>query len=198
MNFLSEKPAGLENAAMYFVHDNGGRPFLVYIRHLSDSNLAIVSVWTHHTPNHYFWYFEADQLEQQGRLWSLYTHHVGTWDALSTFVGLPDGNTILCQISDEKYLWIGNRGIQTFEPDEPITNYYSPIAGTDVPYPVAISQNKYWFMLDNVWMSKEGFICTKDDESDLYEDFYGLGGGVMQNPKEQGPFTNVNVIFARP
>ena len=56
---------------------------------------------------------------------------------------------INCTIHKNYYVFIGDRlyGFSTPD-DEPIETFYSTVGNNDVPYPVALSKNYIYFMLD--------------------------------------------------
>ena len=61
--------------------------------------------------------------------------------------------------------------LYSFETDEPITKYYSPIGNSDVPYPYAVGSTKSYFMLDKKTLPNE----LLDFKKDGYQQFYGYG-----------------------
>ena len=77
--------------------------------------------------------------------------------------GLYPGNTILAQIREKEYLFIG-RDIFTFEVDEgdEIVSYYSPIDEADVSYPYALGKNSIYFLLDQCKGSISGWNLFAD------------------------------------
>lgn len=72
------------------------------------------------------------------------------------FVGKPRGNSILLRISEKRYVFIGHN-VYEFETKEPITKYYSEIGNSAVPYPVAVSRNYAYYMLDKAAVPKDEF-----------------------------------------
>lgn len=56
------------------------------------------------------------------------------------------GNSILVQISRQKYLFIEST-IYSFQTSDPIQEFYSPVGNNDVPYPVAIGTKFVYLML---------------------------------------------------
>jgi hypothetical protein len=69
-----------------------------------------------------------------------------------------------------KYLFIGTN-VYSFETDEPIIKYYSKIGNSDVPYPIALSKDNVYFMLDTVFVDKSKFP-KNTDWKDAYTYFY--------------------------
>ena len=78
------------------------------------------------------------------------------------------GNSILVKVSKHKYIYIGSE-IYSFETDEDIKSYYSPIGNGDFPYPYAIGSKLTYFMLDKQTVPTELLNSKKDG----YGQFYG-------------------------
>jgi len=90
------------------------------------------------------------------------------------------GNSILVEVSHHKYIYIGSE-IYSFETDEEIKSFYSPIGNSDVPYPYAISDTSAYFMLDKKIVPIELIDVKKDG----YEQFYGFKSDETLNKKIQ-------------
>ena len=208
---LKKKPLGYEKASMYLIHDNGGRPFLVYIQ--KNRNVAVFTFANHKTKNQYLSYKDWKRYASTSNYWKLYTIKILEFKKVDKiFLGDDPycdeeeecedypclGNSILLQISisPNKYIFIGE-SIYSFEFNEEIIKYRSVFAGSDSPSPVAETKTKYLFMLDQIWMSKQGFIITEDRPYDIYYHFYGHGGIKKQKPKEQGNFSKVKILQER-
>lgn len=68
-----------------------------------------------------------------------------------------DGNTILFDIGNNKYLWIGEK-IMEFETDVPIKFFVSPVGNSCVPYPYAVDErNIVYLLVENVKLTKYPF-----------------------------------------
>lgn len=80
------------------------------------------------------------------------------------------GNSILLEIDQGKYIYIGDT-IYSFETrnNEKITKYYSPVGNSQVPYPYAVGENNTYFMLDKKSLPNS-FLDLKKD---AYGQFYG-------------------------
>jgi hypothetical protein len=200
---LARKPLHYEDAWIYAIHDNGGRPFLVYVNdrkdvviYKIDEKVILPEIW-----------FKEEDVDN----WPFYTEKVREWKRVQRiFVGddadcsleCPNvkgsfclGNSILLEISPQCYVFIGE-WIYSFMSSEPITKYHSPLFNNDVPMPVAESKTKYFFMVDHLWMKKKDFKKSEESRGDLYYDFYGHGG-VTQNKNKQIPFDRYQVIQDR-
>ena len=130
----------------YFIHDNGGRPYLVYV----DNKMVYV-----YKPNDR--HSTGDWSEQDSKNKWLYTKRVHVFKTRNIFIGKSKngrksfiGNTILLQTSKSTYVYIGSKIIR-FRTLVQITTYKSPVGNNDVPYPYAIDKNgKYYLMVENV------------------------------------------------
>ena len=143
----------------YFIHDNGGRPFLVYV--------AGNKVWIY---KHSKEIIVEDQKDFDNPKY--YTELVKEYTAKQVFIGKSPknemtkysgghgpkftGNSILLKIGDKRYVSIGWT-IYEFSTKDEITEYYSPVGNSDVPYPVAIGTDYVYFMIEDVYVAKELF-----------------------------------------
>lgn len=162
----------------YLTHDNGGRPFCVFI------NKNYVDVYkipenVHMTDSDY------KKLSKY-----YYTEKVFHCVPIKTYVGKSSGgpacdhsikdaklfvgNSILVKISEYDYVYIGTEIFRFKAKNDEIIAYYSPIGNSDVAYPVAVGKNFVYFMLDNVRVAKSLFPKNyKFEEAyDLFYDKY--------------------------
>lgn len=159
----------LHNCKYYLTHDNGGRPFCVYV----DESINQVHIYKSSNSD--------DDIEE-------YTEHIGTYKYLRIFIGLSplntmtkfsgghgsnfDGNSILLKIDDLKYMFIGSN-IYTFTTLYNITVFESPVGNSDVPYPYAIdSEENYYFLLETIYDSGIMKINDISKRDDPYTYFY--------------------------
>lgn len=82
--------------------------------------------------------------------------------------GTMKGNSLLVQIKENKYIYVGTE-IYSFETKEEIKKYYSPIGNSFVPYPYAIGESFTYYMLDKKTIPNE----LLDFDKDLYGQYYG-------------------------
>ena len=103
------------------------------------------------------------------------------------------GNSILLQLNKHLYVFISHN-IYCFKTNEEIIKYYSLIGNSDVPYPVALSKNYAYFMLDCQQIERKK-IPKDTDWPNGYSWFYGHATGTkgMKGPK----FKGVKVIAKR-
>ena len=149
---------------VYNIHDNGGRPFQVVI----DINGIFV--------------YEIDQEATSDRDDYVYdelvyktNNFLGYWSGYDSSPYKMNGNSILIKIKKYEYVCIGMI-IFKFNTDEEILDYVSPVGNSDVPYPVAFSENNVYFMLDYKFVSKDDLDtpATVQDAENLYGEFYEI------------------------
>ena len=170
----------------YFIHDNGGRPFLVYV--------AGNNVWIYKHSKETVVEDEKDLDNPK-----YYTELVKEYTAKQVFIGKSPknemtkysgghgpkftGNSILLKIGDKRYVSIGWT-IYEFSTKDEIIEYHSPVGNSDVPYPVAIGTDYVYFMIEDVYVAKE-----------LFEDFpkkYKWHDHAYAKLWGQEPFTSQN------
>lgn len=108
-----------------------------------------------------------------------YTKLVAKYKPLKIFIGKSEydprykleGNTILLKIKKNRYVYIGE-SIFEFVTESEITEYHS-IVDRNVPYPVAISNENIYFMLDKEFIPLEKLPSLKKKEKiEAYGLFY--------------------------
>lgn len=84
-----------------------------------------------------------------------------------------DGNTILVKMNDTTYIYIGCK-IMSFNTQNQIISYHSPVGNNDVPYPYAIdSANNYYLMIeDAILKSTQELQNFLSNDEDPYEYYY--------------------------
>jgi hypothetical protein len=161
----------------YFIHDNGGRPFVVYLNDNFDTVYRIPNEkenqYTHDSD------YRNNEIRRQ-----LYQHKVYETKYQSAFIGKSplnditswggghgpkfDGNSILLHLGELNYVQI-SISIKTFTSLFPITEYHSDVGNNDVPYPYAKdSDNNLYMLLDDVIMK------APEDSKDPYRVYYDL------------------------
>jgi hypothetical protein len=181
---------------VFFVHDNGGRPFMVRVGNKNERVMANhkykVEIWKE-SPR--FFIDEADLGHDYENAW-VYTELVTTYKALRVFIGKDrrhflstqnlshKGNSILLQVGKHRYVYIGDE-IYEFDTADNILSYVSPVGNSDVPYPFAVGEENVYFMLDKVSVPIKAFppLERKEDVYNLYRPFYdfNLKGTPMRN-----------------
>jgi len=168
-----------QGAKTYMAHDNGGRPFLVYI--------TKKGVFVYKKPGDKYW-IESDDYRKK---WTFVEPVAKHPKVVKVFVGKSpktpmtefsggigprfDGNSILVNLKGNTYLYIGNSVYQfQTQPGDAIVEYISPVGNNDVPYPVAIGTKNVYFMLDQEYVPITKFPkFDKAVKNSAYSYYYG-------------------------
>lgn len=181
-------------ARSYLTHDNGGRPFAVYVAEGGKGRSR--RAWAYRVPEDGV-VLERDVRSSDAR-WA-YCEQVLRVEAEEVWVGTgtvegevdPDfaeGNSMLLRLSPSdrtarararlggraglSYVFVGEC-ILIFEPATPIARFASPIGGNDVPYPFAIGSGGEAYLFgvvpDSVVRIEAGRVADGDD---VYEYFF--------------------------
>ena len=59
-----------------------------------------------------------------------------------------DGNTILLELEEKKYMFIGNKGVYTFETEDKIIKFISNVLNNQVPYAYAYGERNIYYLSD--------------------------------------------------
>lgn len=170
----------------YDVHDNGGRPFRVFIDGLK------VSIYKDINKD---WEKPADYSKLIKAL-TVKEVHVGKSTGLAdNAVHRPSeakhfiGNSLLLQLSGNKYIYIGSE-IYEFTMEDKYESYFSMIGRNDVPYPVILGSENVYFMLYKCYVPRSNFpaIKTKVQWENAYAYFYG---SINAETGEDVPYENV-------
>ena len=151
---------------MYEIHDNGGRPFKVYVNKANKT----IHVYKHN------WEDNSDTLINEWKykeIWIGSDPHAFGLDADDPRF---KGNSILVQLTASKYMFIG-WNIYTFElmeGDEPL-KYYSPVGSNDVPYPYLIGKTHTYFMIEYTAVPNTYLDLSRE----AYEQLYGHNPGPL-------------------
>jgi hypothetical protein len=140
---------------VYLIHDNGGRPFKVIVTPIQ----CIV----------YGGKYDKELKESYDEIVLTLKKYkkifIGQDPKISSF----KGNSILVQMTEEKYVFIGMEIYEfTVPKNDPILYYRSPVGNSDVPYPYAIAAEKTYLMIENA------VIKTNDFSGDPYVCYYGF------------------------
>jgi hypothetical protein len=137
----------------YFTHDNGGRPFMVVIKGKGIEIYKLPKTYNYNiVPSIRDYtkliksYKNVNKIFIGGKKWSNISNN-----------NFELGNTILVNLKNNKYLFIGN-SIYEFETKDIIKEYYSPIYGSDISYPIGVSSKYVYFIgIDNIYFPKKNF-----------------------------------------
>lgn len=151
-SFVSyEKLSKSKDNNIHMIHDNGDTPFIV----IANSNGIYV--------------YKAKLNELIIKI----TKYLGYWTGFDSSPYEFHGNSILIQLTENKYQYVGS-DIYEFKIEDIITDYISPVGNSDVPYPVAYGSENIYFMLDKKYIYTEELLTpiTVANGEDLYGEFY--------------------------
>lgn len=78
------------------------------------------------------------------------------------------GNSLLLQIKQNEYIWIGWKIVKfKLNQNEKIEDYVSPIGNSDVPYPYIVTNKNVYLMLEDVYVDKK--LLGTDYYSSYYD-----------------------------
>lgn len=149
----------------YFIHHNGGRPYLVYVDP-SSQKIRVYSI-----PSNVFIHDESDH--DSANKW-MYTNPVYQASVSRVWIGKSPknkmtqysggfgrrflGNSILIKTKKAKeYIFIGEKIYRFLTPNH-IEHYVSPVGNSDVPYPFAIDHlGNAYLMIEKVILPAKSF-----------------------------------------
>ena len=179
---------------VYFTHDNGGRPFMVVV------NGNNVDIYTYPTD------FGFDRrLEKKDYTVSVKSYKnvkkifigksIKGDDMYASYPNKPAkaasaglGNSILLNLSGNKYVFIGE-SIYEFNTPDHIEEFYSMIGHSDVPYPVAVGEKNVYFLISTGhygYLSRDHFEDFPKKYSwglESYNRLWGMGSFQPDIPK---------------
>lgn len=159
---------------IYYTHDNGSRPFKVVFK----ENEVSIHKMTNYENNKY-----------------TYGELIKTYKPKKIFIGKSpknkmtlfsggfgnkfNGNSILLQITHTNYIYIGEE-IFSFKTNSQIIKYISPVGNNDVPYPHAIDEDNYYYLL----LEKVKLKIFDEYNDDPYSYYYRANNMTQHfNPK---------------
>ncbi len=147
--------------AEYMIHDNGGIPFKVI------TNNDGIFIYT-------FKSYDRDlNVQDYSKLVLSFKDFLGYWSGYDSSGYNFHGNSILIQIDEHKYIYIGYE-IYRFRTDDIIIDYETPIGNSDVPYPVAFGETDIYFMIENCILDRQDLKTpiVSGNASELYNELY--------------------------
>jgi hypothetical protein len=138
-------PAKHRTHKYYFILDNGGLPFLLY--HSSRSVYVYARDDNTHVPDAVW------RATSRARRRGFYQRLVGHWTAMHVMPGKSErkediGSSVLLKLKGGRYVYIGSE-IYEFkieDKSDPITEFYSAVESSGVPYPVALSTRRAYLL----------------------------------------------------
>lgn len=128
----------------YYIHDNGGRPFLINIGR--DNVISVYKITYTGEGNYRF--REGNYFRRVMRLSTYKKLFIGKDDRYPHC----DGHVILINTTDNKYIFIGSE-IEEFVAREPINQFLTYVGNNDVPYSWAISDNYTYLIQEHVFLN---------------------------------------------
>lgn len=158
----------------YDTHDNGGRPFRVYVDGKKVAIYMDSNIGTFNEKANY------SKLVKEFTVKEVYigksTGNASGADHRPNEAKSFVGNSILLHVSGNTYVHIGTN-IYQFQMDDKVEEYFSMVGRNDVPYPVLLGTENVYFMLksDHSYIPRELLPAnlTKAQWEDAYTYFYG-------------------------
>lgn len=156
---------------IYITHDNGGRPFLV------EHDNHRVAIYMKSKQFNNLDSEEQDTLMNKN-MKQLYTDKIKEYTNVTKFFIGRDysgynmhGNSVLFELPGNRYVHVGIE-VYEFTTDGPVEAYHSYMGNNDVPYPVTLTKDFAYFMLDHVYVPRSEFP-KGINWNDAYSAFYG-------------------------
>lgn len=192
-----------QDAKWYYTHDNGGRPFLVFITDCGERR--VVRVYKQDTNKFYF--------NENSRNKNYYTYLVGEYCAKKVHVGTSpecamtkfsggigsyfNGNSILLELDNDRFVYIGIQ-VYEFTTDDTITEYLSPVGNNDVSYPFAIGETNVYFMSNHRYVPRSVFDqYVAPGVKDAYAYYYGHEDNTPELSQFSTKMDNLKIIEKR-
>lgn len=138
----------------YYIHDNGGRPFMVNISKINKN----VEVYKQNKNNNSY----------DKKVFGTHYKKLFLGNDPNNYSKQTNGNSILLKISDYFYVYIGSMIYMFKTKEDEILRYVSPVGNSDVPYPYAVSKTKTYLMLDYKILNNSDLDMKKDPYSQYY------------------------------
>lgn len=155
----------------YLTHDNGARPFLVYV---GDTVVTVYQApQTLDSRDHSYDEIKNSYTKLVKKFTGVEKKFIPKYPTINsprkgTFE--RTGNSVLLKLKTG-YAFIGDV-VYSFKTKDEIKKFYSPVENSDVPYPVAVGTENVYFMLDKKYVPKKLFPKGIDWERDAYTLFY--------------------------
>jgi hypothetical protein len=130
----------------YDVHDNGDRPFRVFIDGNKVSIYRDSNIGTFEPTADYSKLIKTLTVKE-----AYIGKSTGLAEAADHGPGQAKhfvGNSILLQLSEKKYMYIGTE-VYEFIMEDPFEAYFSMVGNNDVPYPIVLGKENVYFMLES-------------------------------------------------
>lgn len=179
----------------FFIHDNGARPYLVYVRANNTVEIYKKSdnyfIFEPNDPNPRWAYIEHIKSFKPIQIWIPTGYYV---DGCEKTKILNDkmfrGNTILLKLTNCKYIFIGMYICEFTIKNDEISEYYSLVGKNDVPYPVAIGKYNIYYITNEMYIPIKDIPkpFARKDKIDAHKYLYGI------QENKSHPMTEVKII----
>lgn len=192
------RPTKIDGAALYQVHDNGGRPFTVLVDEDPEGATRVRLYLTRNhravkgdIPREYTaaeYKLKPPRPSELKRTWARVERvWIGRHTTPCVTAKESLGNSLLLRLAParkggaaHRYVHIG-AVVYGFVTADPITAFESPVGNSDVPYPVALSKSEVFFLGDDLRMprdatraaGKRDFAQDSPRWATIYDDLFG-------------------------
>jgi hypothetical protein len=151
---------------IYYIHDNRYRPFKVVIE------TPTVTIYKHtgYDPDTYDKCLKVYKTVEKVYIGKSTGAPIG--DHTKSEAKHFDGNSILLELTDGRFVFIGHEIYEFRIGTETPVKFYSMVGNNDVPYPVFLTDVSVYMMLDNVYVAREQFPNDTNWEN-AYATYYG-------------------------
>ena len=179
----------LKKPLIYFIHDNGGRPFMVK---LFQGKIEVYQI-KEGVKNY-------NEKENEEDNFGIIVYEVNKFEKV--FIGEDNtenpylrhnfslGNTVLINLEDKKYVFI-TQSIISFQTSGKITGYLSDIGNNDVSYPIAFDNNNLYFLcidycyrLENRLLPKT-YVLSATNGYELYDFVFEKTNKIFLKPLDE-------------
>lgn len=181
---LTKKKETNNKKNIYFIHDNGARPYKVIIEKQTSQQTngertlqrcIIVKIYKQILDlDNYDEYETKPIIVYYPEAIFIGNSPMNEMTQFSGGYGQEfDGNTILLQTGDNIYTYIGPE-IYSFKTDGKIINYISPVGNNDIAYPYAVDEyNNYYLLIEGVIIKNNSKIKKQmENYNDPYIYYY--------------------------
>lgn len=142
----------------YLTHDNGGRPFKVSVNNKNVSIYKLPEDYNYDNGNANKKDYNV-LIKTYNNVKQIFIGKSVKGDDANGNNKFGLGNSILLEIANNKYVFIGE-AIYEFSTSSPVIEFFSMIGNSDVPYPLALTKDNVYFLIDKGYygyLSREYF-----------------------------------------
>lgn len=183
-SFISYDKA-LKSKKEYCVHDNGGRPFKVVVDKNGIRILKLIG-------------FEDDEyIYDEKKAIRKLEKFLGYWSGFDSSPNEMHENSILIQVTKHNYIFVGEN-IYSFVINDQVRDYISYMGSSNVPYPIAYTDDYVIFLTDSKKISKKDLKSepTVADSHDIIMSFWNGEPNFILKDHDRIPLT-IKVIRKR-